>query len=130
MVQRIPHDWLLISTSQASTLHEATRLIPSDAEVIASYGVIGRFAERDYILALAAAPQTFRVYTHTVFFVITPSLGNEALDFSDAGADIAFVQAHLHASLLINENGVALLEWTAPVGTTTVVLPGNHNRGP
>ena len=130
MIHRIPHDWLLVSAAQAQTLESATSMIPSDAEVIVSYGVIGRFAERKYVLALAAAPQTFRVSAPTVFFVITPSLGNEALDDTDAVADASFVQTHLHARSLIDENGVDLLEWEAPANTTTVVLPGAHPLRP
>ena len=124
MIHRIPHDWLLVSAAEAQTLDSATAIIPSDAEVVVSYGIMGRFAERKYVLALAAAPQTFRVSTSTVFFVITPTLGNEVLDGTDAKADESFVHTHLQAKMLIDENGVAVLEWTAPANTTTVVLPG------
>ena len=63
MIHRVPHDWLLVSAPEAQTLENATAVIPSDAEVVVSYGVMGRFAERKYVLALAAAPQTFRVST-------------------------------------------------------------------
>ncbi|MGO9341368.1 MAG: hypothetical protein ACLP6E_02435 [Acidimicrobiales bacterium] len=130
MINRIPRDWLLVDTAEASTLDKATAIIPSDAEVICSYGVLGRFAERKHILALAAAPQTFQVSTRTVFFVITPYLGNEALDLADADADIEFVHSHLHSGMLIDEKGVAVLEWTPPPGTRTVVLPGRQSAGP
>jgi hypothetical protein len=126
MIHRIPHDWLLVSATQAQTLENATVIIPSDAEVVVSYGVMGRFAERKYVLALVAAPQTFRVSTRTVFFVITPTLGNEVLDGTDAEADASFLHTHLHARSLIDENGVDLLEWAPPADTTTVVLPGAH----
>ncbi len=96
MISRIPHDWLLVSAPEASTLRQALAVIPQDAEVVASYGVMGRFAEREYIFALANVPQTFPVHARTVFFVITPSLGNEALDSRDAVADIGFVHSNLH----------------------------------
>jgi uncharacterized membrane protein len=130
MIQRIPREWLLVDTAQARTLDRATAIIPPDAEVICSYGVMGRFAERKYILALVAAPQTFRVSARTLFFVITPFLGNEKLDPDDATADIEFVQTKLRARLLIDEKGVAVVEWTPPPGTRTVVLPGRSSPGP
>jgi uncharacterized membrane protein len=130
MIQRIPRDWLLVDTAQARALDQATAIIPPDAEVICSYGILGRFAERKYILALAAAPQTFRVSARTVFFVITPFLGYEELNPADATADIEFVHTRLRAHLLIDEKGVAVLEWTPPSGTRTVVMPGRNSPGP
>jgi hypothetical protein len=130
MIQRIPRDWLLVDTAQARALDQATAIIPPDAEVICSYGILGRFAERKYLLALAAAPQTFRVSARTVFFVITPFLGYEELNPADATADIEFVHTRLRAHLLIDEKGVAVLEWTPPSGTRTVVMPGRNSPGP
>jgi hypothetical protein len=130
MIQRIPHDWLLVDAAQASDLEEATALIPTDAEVICSYGVMGRFAEREHILALAAAPQSFAVSARKVFFVITPYLGYEELDPEDAIADVEFVHSQLHASMLIDNKGVAVLEWTPQVGTPSIVLPGKRPSGP
>jgi hypothetical protein len=127
MIQRIPRDWLLVDTAQARALDRATAIIPPDAEVICSYGIMGRFAERKYILALAAAPQTLRVGARTVFFVITPFLGYEELNPADATADIEFVQTELRARLLIDEKGVSVLEWTPPPGTRTVVLSGKNS---
>jgi hypothetical protein len=129
MIHRIPSDWLLVDAAQASALDQATALIPQGAEVICSYGVMGRFAEREHILALVAAPQSFAVSTSEVFFVVTPSLGNEVLDYLDARADVEFVQTQLHASMLIDHSGVTVLEWRAPVGTRTVLLPGRHPPG-
>jgi uncharacterized membrane protein len=124
MISRVPSDWLLVTPAQATTLKQATNVIPEDAEVIASYGVIGRFAERPYILTLAAAPQPFEISARTVFFVITPRIGAEMLDPTDAAADVTFVQTHLDAQLLINTQGIAVLEWHPQAGVRSVVLPG------
>jgi hypothetical protein len=129
MIHRIPRDWLLVDAAQASALDRATAVIPPGAEVICSYGVMGRFAEREHILALVAAPQSFAVSTREVFFVVTPSLGNEPLDYLDARADVEFVHTQLHANILIDDSGVAVLEWSPPAGTRTVHLPGKHPPG-
>jgi uncharacterized membrane protein len=128
MVRRIPDDWLLVSTAQATTLAQADSEIPHSAEVIASYGVMGRFAERKYILTLAAAPQPFEVRAATVYFVITPTLGDEPLDRLDADADIRFIHTHLVAHVLTDAHGVTVLEWNPPAGVKTVVLPGRGSR--
>jgi hypothetical protein len=128
MVRRIPDDWLLVSTAQATTLAQADSEIPHSAEVIASYGVMGRFAERKYILTLAAAPQPFEVRAATVYFVITPTLGDEPLDRLDADADIRFIRTHLAAYVLTDAHGVTVLEWNPPAGVKSVELPGRGSR--
>lgn len=124
MVRRIPDDWLLVTSAEARALAGADAAIPHDAEVVASYGVMGRFAERKYILTLATAPQPFEVNARTVYFVITPTLGDEPLDRLDADADIRFIQTRLGAHVMTDSNGVAVLEWVPAAGVKTVVLPG------
>ena len=130
MVSRVPKDFFLVSATEASTLQTVESTVPTDAEVIASYGAMGRFAERRYILTLAAAPQTFAVSAPKVFFLITPSLGTEPLEAADAKADIAFTEHSLGARLLINSNGISLLEWSPPPGVRTVELPGKRGNDP
>jgi hypothetical protein len=124
MISRVPGDWLLVTPAQATTLKQATNDIGENAEVIASYGVIGRFAERRYILTLAAAPQPFVVSARTVFFVITPRIGAEPLDPTDAAADVTFVRTQLGAQMLINKQGISVLEWHPQPDVRSVVLAG------
>jgi uncharacterized membrane protein len=127
MVRRIPSNWLLVSNVQAAALAQADAAIPHDAEVIASYGIMGRFAERRFIFTLAAAPQPFQVRAQTVYFVITPYLGDEPLNPLDAEADIRFISTHLGARTLTNSNGIAVLEWAPPAGVKRVVLAGRRS---
>jgi hypothetical protein len=124
MLRRIPDDWLLVTNAEASTLSAAQAVIPHDAEVIASYGVMGRFAERRYILTLAAAPQTFQVSEPDVYFVITPTLGDEPLDRLDADADIRYIRSHLGAKQVVDRDGVTVLEWSPPPQLRSLVLKG------
>lgn len=130
MVHRIPGNWLLINSKQAATLAQATTLIPENAQVIVSYGVIGRFSERKYVLTLAAAPQQFDIYTRDVVFVITPTLGVESENPLDARADIKQVVNKLHAKVLLSANGVAVLQWEAPSNTKTIWLDGRYPTPP
>jgi uncharacterized membrane protein len=124
MVRRIPSDWLVVTNAQAAALSKAEAAIPHDAEVIATYGVIGRFAERKYILTLATAPQSFQVSAATVYFVITPRLGVELLNPLDAYPDIRFIRADLRARTLTDSDGIYVLEWKPPAGVRSVVLTG------
>lgn len=124
MVHRLPQDWLLVNSTQATTLARATTVIPEDAEVIASYGIMGRFSEHQYILTLAAAPQQFTIYTRDVVFVIAPDLGVLTFNPRDARADIEYISTDLHAKTLVNANGVTVLQWHAPAGTNSLWLRG------
>lgn len=129
-VRRIPQKWLVVSHVQASALQKAITLIPSDVEVVASYGIIGRFSERKYIYELAAPYQHFPVQASPVYFVITPTAGYETLDGPDAMADVRFVQVRLHASTVIDSNGVWVLKWLPPSNVTSVLLPGLKGASP
>jgi uncharacterized membrane protein len=126
MIGRIPDDWLLVNSSEAVTLEKAMAAIPTSAEVIASYGVMGRFAERRSVLTLAAAPQTFAVSSRDVFFLITPSVATEPLGADDSRADIGYLSEKLHARTVVAGDGIWLLEWRPASAVRSVVLPGTH----
>ncbi|MGO9341812.1 MAG: DUF2079 domain-containing protein [Acidimicrobiales bacterium] len=124
MIRRIPHERFLVSADQASALQQATTLIPTDAEVIASYGIVGRFSEHKFIWELVGAGQRFEVNASSIYFVITPTAGWETIRAPDATADVQYLQKDLHARTLVDSAGVWLLEWHPPHNTTTFVLPG------
>ena len=124
LVRQIPHEWLRVTNEQAAELQRALTVIPSNAEVIASYGIVGRFSERKFIYELVAPHQQFDVNTSPIYFVITPTAGNESLDKRDANADVRFVQSSLHAITLIGVDGVWVLEWRPTSNTRLVVMSG------
>jgi hypothetical protein len=123
-IRRIPQQRFLVSADQASALQRVTTLIPTDAEVIASYGIVGRFSEHKFVWELVGAGQVFEVNASSIYFVITPTAGYETIRAPDATGDVRYLQNYLHASTLVDSAGVWLLEWHPPHDTTSFVLPG------
>lgn len=127
MAKRIPSNWLRVSGAQAAGLRHVIAEIPSDShnvEVIASYGIIGRFSNHKYVYDLAGAPQGFFVDAKTVYFVITPYAGYEPFSAGDALGDVRYVRNDLHAETLYSHNGVWLLEWHPGAKVKSALLPG------
>lgn len=130
MIGRIPGNWLLVSNRRATTLDRALDRIPTSAEVVASYGIIGRFSQRKYVLTLAGGPQPFKVYARDIYFVVTPSIGVEPLPAAEATADVRFLQREVGAKTVIDSSGVYLLQWHAPADVTGLTLPGLYPSQP
>jgi len=74
-IPQIPSQWIRVSPAAASTLDQVSNMIPANAEVVASQGVIGRFADRHWLYALGAGKVLLQ--TSVVYFVITPNQGIE-----------------------------------------------------
>jgi uncharacterized membrane protein len=123
MIRQIPKQRFLVSADQASALLQATTLVPADAEVIASYGIVGRFSEHKFVWELVGAGQRFEVNESSIYFVIAPTAGWETIRPPDATADVRYLQNVLHASTLVDRSGVWLLEWHPP-NDRVFVLPG------
>jgi len=119
----IPKTWFRVSTPAAAALLRAERSTPSTAEVVASNGVMGRFADRRLIYPLERVPQKVPVLGKTVIFVIAPAQGIEALPASAAVADIRYLRQSLHARVLATRNGISVLEWHPSLLPTRITLP-------
>lgn len=124
LLTTIRGDWWKVDASTAATLRGALPSIPGDAEVIASQGVIGRFAERRYVYPFLAAPQSFPVRSGTVVFVIAPSQGIESVPAPAAQQAIDGLVDRPGVTVLARSGGATVLEWKPPPATTEVTLPG------
>lgn len=116
--------WWKVDAPAAAALSRGLSKIPGDAEVIASQGVIGRFAGRRYVYPFLADPQGFPVRSGTVVFVIAPSQGIESVTSSAAQQAIDGLSARPGVTVLERSSGVTVLEWAPPEGTTGITLPG------
>lgn len=107
----IESQWPVMNAKEAATLSAASSHIPSSAEVIASVGVIGRFAGRRYVYPQVYPEQQFPVHGRTVYFVFydDPSRAND-------------VREVLRAQPVDRAGSVAVFEWHPPKGTRTVDL--------
>jgi uncharacterized membrane protein len=122
-VPRAPGQWLRVSPAAAATLASIEARIPASAEVIASQGVVGRFAGRADVRALFG-PATKAVRGVT-WFVITPSAGIELESTASAMALIGELAGPLRATLITNANGVWVFRWKPPPGVHRVIVPGD-----
>jgi hypothetical protein len=112
--------WLRVPASAAATLAGIEQRIPASAEVIASQGVLGRFADRTYAYQLAAG--VVAVHGPT-WFVDVP---NEGIELATPATSMAFIgelAGPLHATLIAHANGVWAFRWTPPPGVREVTVP-------
>jgi uncharacterized membrane protein len=111
-----------VSAAQGAQLRGALAATPSDAEVVATIGIMGRFSERPYVYWFGPnSPIPIR--THTVVFVFDPAIENEIPNVS-AQDDIAaatFVRDNLHAKPIA---GITAFRWKAPARTRSITIPG------
>ena len=123
---RAEQKWLSVAPKAAATLQLTLDSVPTSDEVIASQGVIGRFAFRQWIYKLDHGPaSTFPVHGHTVWFVITPYVGFETESGVSAMAQIGQLLDRDGASLVTHVNGVYVIKWRPPARTTTITFSSN-----
>jgi hypothetical protein len=122
-LHRIPHLYqFTVDSAAANQLDLVSTRIPSDAEVVSSYGIGGRFSGRRFIYLLGAPHQTIPIRANKVIFVFAPAEGNQPLPLPNAMASVAVVRDWLHAALLSDHAGVYAYSWNPPAGMSTLVL--------
>ena len=119
----VPRFWIAVGARPAAQLARLDSEIPPRAEVIASWGVVGRFAVRSDVYAYGPLSKTFPVNRTTVFFVVTPGSGFDQVPAATAQKAVRFVERQLGAKAVTAGGGVYGLRWNPPPGTTHIRLP-------
>ncbi len=114
--------FLQITGPEAAALAQGLAATPPNAEVIASWGVMGRFSGRSYDEPLYQGIEAEPVEASTVVFVLT-NAGLENDPPVVVAAIAKYVRVDLKATVLADSDGVEVLEWHAPPGTTEVAIP-------
>jgi hypothetical protein len=114
-----------VSPGAAQQLAEAEGRIPASGEVVASQGVVGRFAVDRLAFDYWAdgKPETYPVRGQQVVFVLAPAQGTGEGLLRETQSAIIFVREDLHATLLQRGSGIWVFAWTPKPGTRSVVLP-------
>ena len=123
-IPRARTEFLTVSGPAAAKLAQAEAGIPAGAEVIASQGIIGRFANRVAIypfLDLNDGGQIIPVSEPTVVFVLSTQ-GIEYATPAGTLAAVAYLEHH-GARLVSQGDGVYVLVWHPRPGTHRLVLP-------
>jgi hypothetical protein len=112
-----------ISAAQSNQIRKVLALTPSNAEVISTISIMGRFCSRPYCYWFYPKG-SFPVQSRDVVFVFDPSAETQTPNINAAAdtAAIAFVRSHLGAHTLVDANGVTAFEWRPPAGTTGVTV--------
>ena len=118
-----PSQWLRVSAPTAATLARIEAAIPASAEVIASQGVVGEFAERADVEPLRT-PGTIPVRGGETWLVIAPAQGIEIQSTASAVALIGELAGPLHATLVTHAHGVWAFRWRPPQGVHSLSVPG------
>ena len=129
LLPSIPRRWLPSRDASAAALARLDDRIPSDAEVVASSGFVGRFATRASVYGYGPLEVRFPVERKAVFFVIVPGQGNFEVSDPQAESAIRFLERTLNARSIVDADGVHGIEWSPPSGITSVSLPGPHSTG-
>lgn len=116
-----PGQWLRVPPAAAAMLTGVESRIPGSAEVIASQGVIGRFAARTRVYGLLG-PGPVPVHG-TTWFVILPNEGIETATPATSMALVGELAGPLHATLVTHANGVWAFRWTPPPGVREIIVP-------
>jgi uncharacterized membrane protein len=118
-----------VNSAVADQLQQIEKKIPARAEVIASIGVSGRFADHDYaypyprLSVAATSSTTYRVASQIVVFVFAPRTGQDVVSSKEAAGAVSFLERILHARVLDRTANAQALEWSPSKGTRSVKLP-------
>jgi hypothetical protein len=98
--------WIAVDGQAAAQLSKSQSQIPARAEVIASQGIIGRFANRQYAYTFPSygAPDnsgtTFPIRSPLVVFVLTPAQGASEAPLAESRASVNFIEHQLGARVI------------------------------
>jgi hypothetical protein len=128
-IPRVPGQWIRVDQSVASVLDRVERMIPAGAEVVASQGVVGRFADRQWLYKFAGGAD-YPLHTENSYFVIVPNQGIEIASVQASEGIVSQLAGALHARVLLHVDGVWMLRLhrtrllrQAAIPTSFSVLP-------
>ena len=104
-----------IGEAQATQIRRILALTPTDAEVVSTISIMGRFCSRPHCYWFYPNG-SFPVQSREVVFVFDPAAENQIPE-AEAADDIraiAFVRDRLHAHALVDANGITALVWRPP----------------
>jgi hypothetical protein len=112
-----------LTTQEATELGQVRAVTPGSAEVISSFGVVGRFAGRPWVYVVSAPHETVPIRATKVVFVVAPTAGTQPLS-SQMMLDLRqYVTGTLHAATLHDGPTVWGYLWQAPPAVRQITLP-------
>lgn len=112
-----------LSAAAAAQLARVRALTVGSAEVVSSYGVVGRFSGRRWVYALRSPNMEIPVRATEVEFVLAPTTGVHRLPAASTSAARAFVATKLQARRIYAGSEVDAYLWHPPSASGTIVVP-------
>jgi hypothetical protein len=128
-IPQVPSEWIRVSAATSSALDAANVVIPPTAEVVASQGIIGRFADRQWLYRITG-DALIPLRTPTIYFVVLPNAGIESLSVQTSQGIIGQLAGPLHARLLIARDGVWVFALRRPPDRTVVQFASTYDSLP
>jgi hypothetical protein len=123
---RVAKQWLSVPPASAAVLQRTLAKIPSTDEVIASQGIMGSFSFRTWIYPLVTGPAAnFAVHSHTVWFVITPSVGIETETWIAAEAQVRQLVSEPGVQMVTDDDNVYVFKVHPTRGQTSISFANN-----
>jgi hypothetical protein len=124
---QIPAYLQRVSPVAVATLSTVQERIASDAEVVASQGIIGRFSvgRAAYSYWPQGAPEQYPVPgdNEPIVFIFAPVEGTDDGDPMETRQAISYVKTQLHAHTVAERAGIWAFIWVPKEESTSVVLP-------
>jgi len=121
-IPQVPVQWLRTPPATAAALDRAEAMIPSGAEVVASQGIMGRFADRRWLYEVVSDSVRFPLDAPDTYFVLVPYAGIETASVERQLDMISQLAGPLHATLLASADGVWLFRLPRGGGPDSVAF--------
>lgn len=118
----LPGRWLAVDSQAAMVLPKIDVRLPSDAEVVASQGVIGRLVSTSDVHDSWAVVQTIPANRPLVYFVFGLNEGTFPTSSRQTTRAISFVVHGLRAELLTAQAGIFEYLWRVPPGQRRIAV--------
>ncbi|MDQ6837556.1 MAG: DUF2079 domain-containing protein [Actinomycetota bacterium] len=122
-LRSIPEITFRVSPTVSRQLAAVRALIPESAEVVSSFGVVGRLSGRPYAYAILHANFVVPVQAREIIFVFAPTAGNVAVPPAVTSAANRFVAANLKSKEIYAGADITAYVWYPSKAGGTVVLP-------
>ncbi|OLZ10232.1 DUF2079 domain-containing protein [Sulfobacillus thermosulfidooxidans] len=128
-IPQLPRHWVRVTPDAAQTLGKIHAMIPSDAEVIAPQGLMGRFANRIWLFNMGGHSQyKYPVKTRTVYIVMAPYDGVHFTSLQTQASWLNALAHNHHAHLIFGAHNVYL--WKVESYGPFITLPHRQSHLP
>jgi uncharacterized membrane protein len=123
MVLDVAPHWIRVSPDQAGTLASIARRLPRRAELIASQGFVGRFADRPLLFTPEGPREGIPVVAPQVVLVLSARAGLEAFQPAITTAFVTRAERRFGFAVARSQDGIVELVWHPPAGVGCIVFP-------